>query len=95
MNTVLSIVCILLSVYWIVLFARIIMSWFSPPMSGLGRTIWDLIHDVTEPVLGLVRGLLPPVRMGMVGLDLSPILVFVALGIIQGALCERRFGLGF
>jgi len=85
-STILSIVCIALTIYWIVLFARIIMSWFPPPLSGLGRTLWNIVHDLTEPVLGLVRGLLPPVRMGAMGLDLSPIVVFVALGVIQAAL---------
>ncbi len=83
---VVRVVCIVLTIYWVILFARIIMSWLRPPISGIGRTIWDIVRDLTEPVLGLVRGLLPPVRMGMMGLDLSPIIVFVALGVIQAAL---------
>jgi YggT family protein len=83
---VVRVVCIILTIYWVIQFARIIMSWFRPPISGIGRTLWDIVHDLTEPVLGLVRGLLPPVRMGMMGLDLSPIIVFVALGVIQAAL---------
>ena len=87
MNTVASIICILLSIYWVILFARIIMSWFPPPMSGIGRVLWDIVHDLTEPVLGLVRGLLPPVRMGTMGLDLSPIIVFIALFAVREALC--------
>ncbi|MGH2653210.1 MAG: YggT family protein [Actinomycetota bacterium] len=86
MSTVVRVVCIVLTIYWVILFARIIMSWFRLPMSGVGRTMWDIVHDLTEPVLGLVRGLLPPVRMGMMGLDLSPIIVFIALGVIQAAL---------
>jgi YggT family protein len=86
-NTVASIICILLSIYWVILFARIIMSWFPPPMSGIGRVLWDIVHDLTEPVLGLVRGLLPPVRMGTMGLDLSPIIVFIALFAVREALC--------
>jgi YggT family protein len=85
-STILSIICVALTIYWIVLFARILMSWFPPPLSGFGRTLWDIVHDLTEPVLGLVRGLLPPGRMGALGLDLSPIVVFVALGVIQAAL---------
>jgi YggT family protein len=85
-STLLQIICILLAIYWLLLFARIILSWFPPPMSGIGRTLWDLVHDLTEPVLRPVRGLLPPVRMGAMGLDLSPIIVFIALGVIQRAL---------
>jgi YggT family protein len=86
-NTAQFIICTLLTIYWVILFARILLSWFPPPMSGLGRTLWDIVHDLTEPVLGLVRGLLPPVRMGTMGLDLSPIIVFIALFALRGALC--------
>jgi YggT family protein len=85
-NVALRIICIVLTIYWLVLFVRIILSWFPPPMGGIGRTLYDLVFDVTEPVLRLVRGLLPPVRMGMLGLDLSPIIVFIAIGVIQAAL---------
>jgi YggT family protein len=85
-STLLQVICIALTIYWVILFVRILLSWFPPPVSGLGRTLYDIVHDLTEPVLGLVRGLLPPVRMGTMGLDLSPIVVFVALGVIQAAL---------
>ncbi|HET6771420.1 MAG TPA: YggT family protein [Actinomycetota bacterium] len=80
------IVCILLTVYWFVLFVRILMSWFPGPRSGAGGAFFEIVHDVTEPVLRLVRGLLPPIRMGAMGMDLSPIIVFVAIGILQAAL---------
>jgi YggT family protein len=85
-STVQRLFCILLTIYWVILFARIILSWIPPPISGLGRTLYDIVHDLTEPVLRLVRGLLPPIRMGTVGLDLSPIILFIAIGVIQNAL---------
>jgi YggT family protein len=85
-SVVLQIICILLSVYWFVLFVRILMSWFPAPQSGIGRVLFELVYDITDPVLSLVRGLLPPVRMGAVGFDLSPIIVFIALGVVQAAL---------
>jgi YggT family protein len=86
LDTAIRLICILLTIYWVILFARIILSWIRPPMSGLGRTLYDMVHDLTEPVLGLVRGLLPAIRMGGVGLDLSPIIVFIALAVIRRAL---------
>jgi YggT family protein len=85
-DTVQRLICVLLTLYWILLFARIILSWIPPPISGLGRTLYDIVHDLTEPVLRLVRGLLPPIRMGTVGLDLSPIIVFIALAVIRRAI---------
>lgn len=83
---VLQIICILLTVYWFVLFARILLSWFPAPRAELGRRLFELVYDLTEPVLRLVRGLLPTVRMGAMGFDFSPIIVFIALGVIQAAL---------
>jgi YggT family protein len=82
-----QIFCILLTVYWLVLFVRIIFSWFPPPTSGPGRVIFEVIFDLTEPILGLVRGLLPAIRMGAMGLDLSPIIVFVAIAVLQQTIC--------
>lgn len=87
-----TIVCVLLTLYWFVLFARILSSWFPPPQTGLGRRAWELLHDLTEPVLRPLRNMLPPMRMGMVGLDLSPIIVFIALGVLTRALgCSFGF----
>ncbi len=82
----LSVVCILLTLYWLVLFARIITSWLPAPQSAIGRGLFEVVHDLTEPVLGMVRGLLPAVRMGGMGLDLSPVLVFIGLAVLRQAL---------
>jgi YggT family protein len=88
MDVVLDIVCLLLFLYWLVLLVRIIFSWFPPPVSGPGRAIFEVIYDLTEPVLGLVRGLLPAIRMGAMGLDLSPIIVFLAIFVLRQGLCR-------
>ncbi len=86
------VLCILLTLYWFVMFARILSSWFPAPRSPTGRRSIEILHDLTEPVLRPLRGLIPPLRLGVVGLDLSPIIVFIALGIIAGAL---GCGIGF
>jgi YggT family protein len=83
---VLTVVCALLTAYNIILFVRIIWSWFRPPSHGIGRSIFDLIYDLTEPVLRMVRGLIPAARIGGMGIDFSPILVFIILGVLQAAL---------
>ena len=82
-----GLICFLLFAYWIVLLARVIASWIPIPPSGPIRAVLDVVFTVTEPVLALVRGLLPPVRMGAVGFDLSPLLVFIVLGVLQRVLC--------
>jgi YggT family protein len=76
----------LLLVYMLILFVRLLWTWFPPPVSGPARTLYNFLVDVTEPVLRPVRRLIPPVRMGMMALDLSPILVFIVIGIIRNSL---------
>jgi YggT family protein len=82
-----DIFCILLTVYWVILLIRILSSWFPIPPSGPIRTVMDLVYAVTEPVLRPIRGLLPPVRMGAVAFDLSPIIVFVIIQVLQYSIC--------
>jgi len=90
-NPALDIVCILLTLYTIVLFVRVIVSWaylfgFRPPYSGPIRSILDLIEGITEPVLRPLRAMIPMVRAGGMGLDLSMIVAFVILAVLRQAL---------
>jgi YggT family protein len=90
-NALLSLLCVVLTVYTILLFVRVIISWsylfgFRPPYSGPLRTILDLLDDVTEPVLRPLRALIPPIRAGGVGLDLSILIAFVILAVLRIAL---------
>ena len=71
----------------IVLVARIIMSWFPiEPNSGLA-SVYGFLHAVTEPVLAPLRRIIPPVGMGGMGLDLSPLIIFFGISLLLQALC--------
>ncbi|HSL59079.1 MAG TPA: YggT family protein [Acidimicrobiales bacterium] len=82
-----GIICSLLGIYVIIVFLRIIISWF--PVSGDGpvATIGGVLYTLTEPVLGPIRRALPPVRLGGMGLDLSPIIVLFGIQILRGIIC--------
>jgi YggT family protein len=82
-----DVICILLTVYWVILIVRVLASFFPVPPSGPIRTALGLVYSLTEPVLRPLRGVIPPIRMGAVALDLSPIIVFVALGILRSVAC--------
>jgi YggT family protein len=77
----LQILCTLVNVYIFIIFGRIILSWF-PRSSGVLGTIGDVFFGLTEPVLGPVRRMVPMIAMGGMGLDLSPIIVLLALQIV-------------
>jgi YggT family protein len=71
----------LLQIYVFILIARLIISWFPHPPDW-ARPIYTFLYVMTEPVLRLVRPLIPPIRMGAAALDLSPIVIFVVLQIL-------------
>lgn len=79
-----EIVCLLFAVYYVILLARIILSWatmvWSPPPS-IAPAI-RVVYDLTEPVMGLFRRYIPPLG----GMDLSPIFIFLILSFIQRAI---------
>lgn len=63
-------------IYKFAIIARILMSWIQPRPSGrAGVMLWQ----ITEPVLRLFRGLIPPIGM----IDLSPLIAFFALDFAQ------------
>jgi YggT family protein len=81
-----ALLCIATLLFMVVLFIRIIMSWFLPTPGTAYAQVFDAFVRVTEPVLGPVRSVLPPVRMGAASLDLSPIVVFLVLIIVRRAI---------
>ena len=74
-----------LSIYTLILFVRIIVSFitqFRAPPTALGPLL-KVIYDLTEPVLSRARRYIPPFGM----LDLSPLLVFILIRVLQEVLC--------
>lgn len=64
------------------LLGHIVLSWFPPSGPGPLETIRRVLFRITEPVLGPLRAIIPPVRLGGMALDLSPLIVFIALEIL-------------
>jgi YggT family protein len=91
-DTLTSILCPLLSIYWVILLVRILSSWFPPPRGGPLRAILMFCYRVTEPVLRPLRSLIPAIRAGMMAIDLSPIIVFILIGVVQRAVGCLGFG---
>ena len=79
-----DLLCSLISVYYIVLLARVFLSWFPLQPGTALASIASIIYQLTEPVMGPVRRLIPTVGM----IDISPIVVFIGLQILQSAICR-------
>ena len=77
-----DLICTLLNIYLLVIFARILFSWIRVEPGTPVASIYSVVFNLTEPVLGPLRQLIPPVRLGMAALDLSPIILLVVIRII-------------
>jgi YggT family protein len=82
-----GLICAALQLYIFVIFIRLIMSWFPPTPGTTYQQIYDVFVTVTEPVLAPVRAIMPPMRMGAMALDLSPIVVLLGLQLILRIIC--------
>ena len=75
-------ICFLLGLYSLLILARIIMSWIRITPGTPAASIYSAIFNLTEPVLGPLRRAIPPVRMGISAIDVSPIIVFVGIRVL-------------
>jgi YggT family protein len=76
----------LLTLYFWVIIISAVLSWVRPdPYNPIVRTL----HALTEPVLYRVRSWLPFVTIG--GIDLSPIVVLLAIQFIQAFLVRSLY----
>ena len=82
-----GIICLLLYLYLLAIFARIILSWFPLDPNGAMATFAGFLYMITDPVLGPLRRAIPSLRFGSVALDLSPIIVIIGIQILLGAIC--------
>jgi len=81
-----AIVCLLITIYVVMIFVRIVLTWFPLDPDGGMATVAGFLFVLTDPVLGPIRRALPPLRVGRVAMDLSPIIVLIGLSIIQRAI---------
>jgi YggT family protein len=76
-----------LSVYLVVLIARMILSWiqvyaksWSP--SGILLVVAEGVYSATDPPLRFLRRYIPTIRLGSVALDLSFIVLFLVVYVL-------------
>ncbi|ABG04446.1 protein of unknown function YGGT [Rubrobacter xylanophilus DSM 9941] len=65
--------------------ASIVFSWLFPgyPSNSFMQAVYDAVRAVTNPILMPIRSRLPMLRLGGIGLDLSPIVAIIALSIAR------------
>ncbi|QEY31678.1 YggT family protein [Synechococcus sp. RSCCF101] len=85
--TLLAVLARTLSIYTVILVVRVLLSWF--PNLDWSNPLLATVSSITDPYLNLFRGLIPPLG----GLDLSAILAFIALNLVQTLMAQASFAL--
>ncbi len=71
-------------IYIVLILARLVLDWtrqfaraWRP--AGVAAIGFELVYAVTDPPIRLLRRLVPPLQLGTVSLDLSVIILLIAL----------------
>ena len=73
----------------VVLIARFVIEWVqvlarSWHPRGAVLIVCEAVYTMTDPPLRALRRVIPPLRLGTVALDLSPMVLLIALWVLQG-----------
>jgi YggT family protein len=89
LRTAASAVELVLQVFRVLLFFRLIMEYvfllarsFRP--TGAFAILLEITYSVTDPPIKALRRVLPPLRIGQISLDLAFIVVFIVVSILIG-----------
>lgn len=81
MMGLISLVDIAFEVYMALMMARILLSWVK---HNPYQPVIRFIYEITEPVLGMFRKIIPPIGV----IDISPIAAFLALGLLRSLIIK-------
>jgi YggT family protein len=87
MRAVLDVVMLALNLYVWILIASAVLSWLIAfnvvnTRNQFVSTVWDFLYRITEPALRPIRNMLP--NLG--GIDISPIILLLAIFFIQSVI---------
>jgi YggT family protein len=72
-----------LQLYWYILILYVIFSWVPRPPDAL-RPFVVGVASLVEPLAAPLRRMIPPLRIGMVALDLSILVLLIGTSLLRG-----------
>lgn len=81
-----GILATVLWIYWLILIGRLVFDWvqvFARDWRPKGPVlvVAEAIYTLTDPPLNFLRRFIPPLRLGQISLDLSFLVLILAVGI--------------
>ena len=92
MSAVIKVVSLLFQIYEFLILIRVLLSWVNvnPYRPVIDHPLVQVLHQITDPVLGPLRRVIPPID-GTV--DISPIVAIIILEITRTILVSVLAGL--
>lgn len=81
-----GVICVLLQIYWFVLLLHVIFSWVPRPPEPIMPFVVG-VRRMVEPLAAPMRRILPPLRLGGIALDLSILVLFFGVIVLQRIVC--------
>ncbi len=82
-----SIICLILQIYFLAVLAWVILSWVQVPSTHpLGR-VQVFLDRIIYPVILPLRRVLPPLRLSGMALDLSPLVLMLGISLLRRFIC--------
>jgi YggT family protein len=81
-----SILCLALSAYQLVVLAYVIFAWVPRPPEPLLPVVRG-VGAMVDPLLAPIRRVVRPAQVGGVALDLSILVLFLAIFLVQAVVC--------
>ncbi|MCB1950340.1 YggT family protein [Nitrosomonas sp.] len=83
-----ELIALVLNVYMISILIQIVLSWIGP---NTYNPVTGILYAINEPVMRPARRILPPIA----NVDLSPILVFICIGLLKILVVSPLIDLGY
>jgi YggT family protein len=92
MSTIVSLVSFVFQLYQFLILIRVLLTWVNtnPYRSTMDHPAVQILHQITDPVLKPLRGLIPPIG-GTV--DVSPVVALIALEVLRRIVVSILVGL--
>ncbi len=92
MQTLATIVSLLLQAYGFLILIRVLLSWVNanPHRPAINHPVVQVVYQITDPVLQPLRRVIPPIG-GTV--DISPIVALIAIEVLRRILVSFLLGL--
>ncbi len=81
-----DILCFALAAYYWLLLAYVVLSWVPRPPEPFLPLV-RVVRGAVDPVVAPIRRSLPPLQLGGVALDLSVLVLFFAIYLLQVSIC--------